>query len=132
MALDSSGNLYVADATNNRIREVNFSTGLISTLAGGYYRRRRSGHRRDLTAPYGAAVDSSGDIFIADTSDNRIREINHATGLITTVAGTGIAGYSGDGVQATAAMLDQPPRRGPGLLRETSTSPTPATTAFAR
>ena len=54
------------------------------------------------------AVDSAGDIFIADAGNNRIREVNHATGLITTVAGNGDQGYSGDGGQATAAELDSP------------------------
>ena len=50
-------------------------------------------------------MDSAGDIFIADTGNNRIREVNHTTGVITTVAGNGTAGYSGDGGPATAAEL---------------------------
>ena len=53
-------------------------------------------------------MDAAGDLFIADTGNNRIREVNHATGVITTVAGNGTAGYSGDSGQATAAELDDP------------------------
>ena len=49
-------------------------------------------------------MDSAGNLFIADNGDNRVREVNHATGVITTVAGTGDAGYSGDNIQATAAI----------------------------
>jgi hypothetical protein len=108
VGVDSSGNIYIADCNNNRIREVNHSTGFISTFAGGYIGDGSAATAAVLTSPYGTAVDSSGDIFIADTSDNRVREINHATGVITTVAGTGTAGYSGDGSQATAAMLSSP------------------------
>ena len=65
--------------------------------------------------PYGVAVDSAGDIFIADIDNNRIREVNHATGVITTVAGNGTAGYSGDGGPATAAEPRRPDRRGGGF-----------------
>jgi len=108
VALDSSGNLYVADAANNRIREVNYTTGVIATVAGGFIGDGGQATSAGLIALNDTAVDVAGDIFIADTADNRIREINHATGLITTVAGTGLAGYNGDGIQATAAMLDAP------------------------
>ena len=59
-----------------------------------------------LQYPEGVAVDSGGDIFIADDGNNRIREVNHATGVITTVAGNGTQGIGGDGGQATAAELD--------------------------
>jgi hypothetical protein len=107
VTLDSSGNLYIADFTNNRIRAVN-SSGLISTFAGGCVGDGSAATAATLMAPYGSAVDSAGDIFIADTSDNRVREISHATGLISTVAGTGIAGYNGTNIQATAATLNSP------------------------
>ena len=85
-----------------------------------------------LSTAGGEALDSAGDLFIADTGDNRVREVNHITGVITTVAGTGLAGYSGDGGPATAAELDRPERRGPGFRRETSSSPTRRITGFAR
>ena len=62
----------------------------------------------ELKVPIGVAVDSAGDLFIADADNNVIREVNHATGLITTVAGNGTVGYSGDNGQATAAELDEP------------------------
>ena len=85
----------------------------------------------ELYGARGVAVDSAGDLFIADIGNNRIREVNHATGLITTVAGNGTTGYSGDNGPATAAEL--PPREAsrwtpPG----TSSSPTPTTTESAR
>ena len=59
----------------------------------------------ELNSPMGVAVDAAGDLFIADDGDNRIREVNLATGMITTVAGNGTAGYSGDNGPATAAEL---------------------------
>jgi sugar lactone lactonase YvrE len=108
VALDSSGNLYIADSDNNRIRVVNHGTGMISTFAGGYLGDGAAATTAALDAPYGAAVDAYGNIFVADTSDNRVREINHATGLITTVAGTGATGYNGDNGFATAATLYNP------------------------
>ena len=58
-----------------------------------------------LNHPFGVAVDSNGNIYIADTSNNRIRKVNSTTGIITTVAGNGTAGYSGDGGLATNAEL---------------------------
>ena len=226
LALDSSGNLYIADYSNNRVRKVNLSTGTITTVAGdgsagfggdggaataaifgaqrpGFRRRRRplivdSGNNRvrivnagtrvistlagstdgdgspatnaPLNDPYGVAADAAGDLFIADTGNNRIREVNNstgrsapsperhspvtaatadrppppsgaplawrwmrrrlfhrrprrqphpevnlATGIITTVAGNGTGGFSGDGGPATAANARCPRRPGRGL-----------------
>ena len=74
--------------------------------------------------PIAVAVDAAGDIFIADACNARIREVNHLTGAITTVAGNGIAGYSGDGGPATAAELDYPRGRRGGRRRRLSSSPT--------
>ena len=76
-------------------------------------------------------MDAAGDLFIADTLQQRVREVNHATGVITTVAGNGTAGYSGDSGPATAAELYGPQ----GVAVDppgTSSSPTPATTVSAR
>ena len=161
VAVDSAGDLFIADSMNQRIREVNHATGVITTVAGNGTRataamaarppppnwttlRRRGGsagdifiadtcnngirevnhatgadhHRRrqwhrgysgdggpataaELSYPQGVALDAAGDLFIADSGNNRIREVNHATGVITTVAG--------NGTQATAAITVRPP-----------------------
>ena len=85
----------------------------------------------ELDIPTGVAVDAAGDLFIADYSNNRIREVNHATGTITTVAGSGTAGYGGDNGQATAAKLNEP--QGVAVdAPATCSSPTPATIGSAR
>jgi trimeric autotransporter adhesin len=109
VATDESGNIYIADSANYRIRMVTKSTGIISTVAGTGY----SGYSGDggqatsaaLNYPYGVAVDASGNIYIADTYNHRIRMVTKSTGIISTVAGTGYSGYSGDGGQATSAAL---------------------------
>ena len=121
VAVDSAGDLFIADTANNVIREVNASTGVITTVAGngtaGYSGDNGQATAAELNAPTGIAVDSAGDLFIADTGNNVIREVNLTTGMITTVAGNGTAGYSGDGGQATAAELNAPRGRRGGLRR---------------
>ena len=82
----------------------------------------------ELDYPHGVAVDAAGNLFIADYDNNCVREVNIATGVITTVAGNGTAGYSGDGGPATAAELQQPRRRSPSTPRATCSSPTASTT----
>ncbi len=112
VAVDSSGNLFIADTYNNAIREVDSSTGAITTVAGdgvsGYYGDGGPATRAELDGPTGVAVDAAGDLFVADCANNVIREVNHATGAITTVAGNGTEGYSGDGFAAVDAQLDSP------------------------
>ncbi len=119
VAVDTSGDLYIADTGNQVIREVAFSTGLIGTVAGDYYGPFGSGiggYNGDgvaatsatLNHPYSVALDAAGDIYIADTDNSRIRKVSAATQVISTVAGTGTAGYSGDNGQATEAELDAP------------------------
>ena len=112
IALDSAGNLYFADEGNGRIREVNATTKLISTVAGtgvfGFNGDGISAVSAQLNAPYGIAIDSVGNLFIADTNNNRIREVNATTKLISTVAGTATKGYNGDGISATSAQLNAP------------------------
>ena len=111
VALDSAGNLYIADTANNVIREISTS-GTITTVAGnneeGYSGDGGQATNATLYAPSGVALDSAGNLYIADTNNNRIREVAMATGIITTIAGTGAAGYTGDNGAATSATLNKP------------------------
>ena len=108
VAVDLVGNVYIADASNQRIRKVT-TDGNISTIAGtgtpGYNGDGIQATSAELSNPIGVAVDSVGNIYIADTSNNRIRKVT-VGGIISTIAGTGIAGYSGDGGPATSARLN--------------------------
>jgi trimeric autotransporter adhesin len=112
VAVDASGNMYIADTVNHRIRLVTKSTGIITTVAGdgtrGYKGDRELATLAGLNAPYCVAVDASGNMYIADSFNNRIRLVTKSSGIITTVAGDGIAGYEGDGGQATSARLFDP------------------------
>src|SRR5208282_5812032 len=112
MAVDSAGDLFIADLNNNVIREVVKATGDIITVAGngkaGYSGDNGPATAAELNDPRDVAVDSAGDLFIADLNNNVIREVVKATGDIITVAGNGKAGYSGDNGPATAAELDGP------------------------
>ena len=111
VALDASGNLFIADSSNNRIREVNLASGVITTVAGGGTAGLGDSGQATaakLTFPSGVAVDNKGDLFIADLGNNRIREVNLSTGVITTVAGNGTQGFSGDTGLATSAELNSP------------------------
>ena len=110
VAVDSAGNLYIADTGNQRIRKVD-STGTITTIAGtgefGFSGDGGPAVEAELRNPYGVAVDSAGNVYIADPRNRRIRKID-STGTITTIAGTGEFGFSGDGGPAAAARLDFP------------------------
>lgn len=110
ITFDASGNLYIADHVNSAIRRVNASNA-ICTYAGttsfGYSGDNGPATAATMLRPSGLAVSSAGDLFLADGWDNRIRKVG-ADGVITTFGGTGIAGYAGDGGQATAAMFDHP------------------------
>jgi hypothetical protein len=112
IALDSSGNLFIADASNYRIRRLVISSDSISTVAGnGTATACTNGvlaANCGFSSPEGIAVDSSGDLFIADTNDYVVREVVAATGKVKTVAGTlGSPGFSGDGALATSATIYQ-------------------------
>ena len=195
VAVDAAGDLFIADSGNNVVREVDLSTGVITTVAGnwdlgGYsgdggaatsaqlsyptgvaVRRRgrplhrrqrqqrrprsRSLHGRDhhggrklrlgsgysgdggaatgaqLSGPSGVAVDAAGDLFIADSANNVVREVNLSTGMISTVAGNGTCGYSGDGGAATLAELSDP-TASPWTPQAISSLPTACTTPSAR
>ena len=110
VAVDGSGNLFIADRNSSRIRKVSAS-GVITTVAGtGKYGFSGDGGMAtsaQLTDPVGVAVEGSGNLFIADGSGSRIRKVS-ASGVITTVAGTGAPGFSGDGGAATSAQLNSP------------------------
>lgn len=112
MAVDGAGNIFIADTENHRIRKVTASTGIITTVAGngtsGYSGDGGAATSAELNAPYAVALDTAGNIYIADTQNYRIRKITASTGVISTVAGNGIQGYSGDGGTATSAEFGYP------------------------
>jgi hypothetical protein len=117
IALDNAANIYIADGSDMRIRKVTAATGIISTVAGNGPINSGNGAysgdggpavSADLGCPYGVAVDSSDNVYIADTCNNRIREVTASTGIINTIAGNGTAGYTGDGYAATIAELNGP------------------------
>jgi sugar lactone lactonase YvrE/GNAT superfamily N-acetyltransferase len=109
IAYDKVGNLYIADSNNHVIREITPS-GTITTIAGngieGFSGDNSSATAAQLDTPTGIAVDAGGNIYIADSHNQRIRKIS--AGTITTIAGTGTAGFSGDGAQAVSAQLALP------------------------
>jgi sugar lactone lactonase YvrE len=110
VAVDSTGNLFIADAWCPCIRKVSPS-GIITTVAGngstGYGGDGGPATSAQLQSPFGIAVDTAGNLFIADTDGHRIRQVS-SSGIITTIAGTGISGYSGDGRSAASAQLYSP------------------------
>jgi sugar lactone lactonase YvrE len=115
VAVDSTGNIYITDPSDGIVWEVNNGTGVISIFAGDFQPCNApapgcgdggSATNAQLSAPSSLAIDGSGNIFITDPVANRIREVSNGT--ISTVAGTGTSGYSGDGGLATAAELSRP------------------------
>lgn len=109
VAVDKSGNVYLDDEANNRIRMVNTS-GIINTIAGngvlGFSGDGGPATSAELYQPIGVAVDNSGNVYIGD-NNQRLRYVD-ASGNISTIAGTGVAGFSGDGGPATAAEISSP------------------------
>ena len=110
MAVDATGNLFIADRENNRLRRVDAATGVITTVAGGWVGDGGPATSASLNSPRGVAMDPLGNLFIADSINSRIRRVDAATEVITTVVGTGTNSFSGDGGPATSAKLSQPRR----------------------
>ncbi|MEO6000685.1 MAG: hypothetical protein ABIN89_27805, partial [Chitinophagaceae bacterium] len=112
LARDGNGNLYVADFLNSRIRKITAATGIISTIAGtgtaGYSGNGGISTTATLNGPWDVVLDASENIYIAELYNHVIRKIAAGTGIISTLAGTGIAGFSGDGGNATSAQLFNP------------------------
>ncbi len=109
VAIDSAGNLYIADTSNHRVRKMS-PAGTITTLAGttcGFSGDGGPASAAKLCGPSGVAVDGSGNVYVADSDNHRIRKIS-PNGTISTVAGTGVAGFSGDGGPAANAALMYP------------------------
>ncbi len=110
VSVDGAGNVYIADMANQKVRKINTS-GIISTIAGtttgGYSGDGGQATIAQLTSPHGVAIDKAGNVYIADAGNHRIRKVN-TSGVISTYAGTGTSGYSGDGGAATSAQLNIP------------------------
>ena len=111
VAADAAGNLYLSDTLNNVVRKVS-PNGIISNYAGnggvGSSGDGSAATSAQLNGPQGLAVDASGNLFIADTLNAKVRKVSAASGVITTVAGSGTPGYGGDGGAATSAQLNLP------------------------
>jgi len=124
IAVDSFGNIFIADMNNYVVREVNAASGIITTVAGNntsgtlspgcnsaIYGSHGNGCLATqvyLASPRGVAVDAQGNLFISDESKSMIRRVDAVTGIITTAAGTGSSGYSGDNAAATSAKIKNP------------------------
>jgi sugar lactone lactonase YvrE len=120
VAVDASGNLYIADTSDNRIRKVTLATGVITTAAGngqpGSTGDFNQATAAKLNMPYGVAVDASGNLYIADMNNSRIRLVTASSSVISTFAGgglspttcTGTTDSLGDGCAATSGKLNTP------------------------
>tara|TARA_R110002073_G_scaffold279026_1_gene443030 strand:+ start:290628 stop:291671 length:1044 start_codon:yes stop_codon:yes gene_type:complete len=112
LSIDKVGNLYISDTGNERIRKIDLVSGIITTIAGtGESKMTKDGIlavKSNLSNPLGLALDKAGNLFFVDRGTNRVRKINKSTGIITTIAGTGKAGFSGDNGLANEAELSNP------------------------
>jgi len=109
---DLAGNIYIADNSNNVIRKISSATGIITTIAGnntsGFSGDNGPATAAKLSFPNAVCTDSAGNLWISDLGNNRVRKITASTGIITTVAGTGVAGYNGDNGLATNSKINSP------------------------
>ena len=110
---DRAGNLYLADTGNNAVRRVDVKTGLITTIVGGPSRRGYSGDggpagAAELRGPHSIQFDAAGNLYICDVGNHVIRIVDHATGVITTFAGTGKPGSTPDGSPIAGTPLNNP------------------------
>ena len=111
-AFDTQGNMFVCMGRHHRIRRMDATTGMIALVAGtgesGYSGDGGPALHATFNMPYALTVDTNGDIYVAERGNPIVRKIDGTTGRITTLAGTGEWGYSGDGGPATRAMLREP------------------------
>ena len=112
LALDASQNIYIADTHNHRIRRIDATTSIITTLAGtgtpSFSGDNAASTAATLALPTGLTLDTSGNLFFADTANHRLRRIDATTGTITTAVGNGTQAFAGDTLPATTASLDSP------------------------
>ena len=110
--VDTDGSIYFADTNNHRVRKVDGETGLVSTIAGDgepqYLDDGYAASSSPINSPSDVFLDRDGNVFIADSGNNRVRRVDANTGIITTVAGGYDEGFAGDGGPATDARLDNP------------------------
>ena len=111
LAIDANQNLYIADTHNHRIRKLNLTTGIITTVAGsstpGFDGDNGPATTAHLNLPTAITLDSANNLYLADTQNHRVRKVA-STGIITTIAGNGPQGFSGDNGPATVASIDSP------------------------
>ena len=109
---NAAGDFFIVDSDNHCIRKIDFVTGIISTVAGtgslGFSGDGGLATAAELNSPTGVCTDPAGNIYISDKGNQRIRRVAGSTGIITTIAGTGTASFSGDGGLATLATISQP------------------------
>lgn len=112
IVFDGQENLYIADSANSVVRRIDAATGVITTVAGtgarGFAGDAGPARNAELNEPCGLAVNGTGDLFIADLQNCRVRRVDNRTGTMTTVAGTGDPGHAGDGGPAIDAELAYP------------------------
>jgi len=112
IAFDAAGNFYIADSGNHRVRRVRSTTGVITTVAGtgtrGFSGDGGLATAAEFAFPSGVALDAAGNLYISDRSNARVRKVDAATGIVTTIVGGGQSGFSGDGGPALGASLRSP------------------------
>ena len=112
VSVDRFGNIYVADLNNNRIRKIDATSGIISTIAGtgvaGYTGDHGLAINAQIDEPGQAVADSYGNVYFTESGNSILRKVDVSTGIITTIAGNGIVGYSGDNGPAISSQLSKP------------------------